>query len=117
MTCQNHTLSTPPTHKPGAAICERTGGEFVTLFVPFSTMILTSQGRMREVQRELDGLIKIENVGITSMDNVDGDFQFDLARIRAVNVVRGEVMEKYEEEEKGGGGDDSASRRYTSSSE
>ena len=46
------------------------------------------------------------------MDNVDGDFQFDLARIRAVNVVRGEVMEKDDEEEKGEGGDGSASRRY-----
>ena len=110
-------ITVPPTNGPGAAICERTGGEFVTLFIPFKTMLLTSQGRMREVQRELDGLIKIENVGITLMDNVDGDFQFDLATIRAVNVVRGEVMEKYEEEEKGGGGDDSASRRYASSSE
>mmetsp|Transcript_22489 Transcript_22489/g.64669 ORF Transcript_22489/g.64669 Transcript_22489/m.64669 type:complete len:358 (-) Transcript_22489:67-1140(-) len=111
-------ITVPPTHKPGAAICERTGGEFVTLFVPFNTMILTSQGRMREVQRELDGLIKIENVGITLMDNVDGDFQFDLARIRAVNVVQGEVIEKdQEEEKKNQDGDDSMSNRYASTSE
>ena len=91
-------ITVPATHGPEAAICERTGGDFVTLFIPFKTMLLTSQGRMREVQRELDGAIKIESVGITLMDNVDGNFQFDLARVRAVNVVGGSVMEKDEDE-------------------
>ena len=91
-------ITVPATHGPRAAICERTGGDFVTLFIPFNTMLLTSQGRMREVQRELDGQVKVENVGITLMDNVDGNFQFDLARIRAVNVVQGEVVEKGKED-------------------
>ena len=110
-------ITVPATHGPGAAICERTGGDFVTLFIPFNTMLLTSQGRMREVQRELDGAIKVENVGITLMDNVDGNFQFDLARIRAVNVIGGEVMEKDEEDVDNKEKDDSTAGRYGSTSE
>lgn len=110
-------ITVPATHGPGAAICERTGGDFVTLFIPFNTMLLTSQGRMREVQRELDGQVKVENVGITLMDNVDGNFQFDLARIRAVNVVQGEVVEKDEEDVDDKEKDDSTAGRYGSHSE
>ena len=110
-------ITVPATHEPGAAICERTGGDFVTLFIPFNTMLLTSQGRMREVQRELDGAIKVENVGFTLMDNVDGNFQFDLARIRAVNVVGGEVMEKDEENVDDKEKDNNTTGRYKSTSE
>ena len=107
-------ITVPATHGPGAAICERTGGDFVTLFIPFNSMLLTSQGRMREVQRELDGQVKVENVGITLMDNVDGNFQFDLARIRAVCVVQGEVVEKDEEDVDDKEKDDNTAGRYGS---
>mmetsp|Transcript_25369 Transcript_25369/g.54891 ORF Transcript_25369/g.54891 Transcript_25369/m.54891 type:complete len:343 (-) Transcript_25369:4-1032(-) len=92
-------ITVPPTHEKGSDdICPMTGGDFVTMVLPFKGFVLTSMGRMREVQRELDGAIKIENLGLTLMDGKDGDFQFDLARIRAVNYFDGVILGEYEEE-------------------
>lgn len=65
-----------------------TGGEFTRLFIPFTSFVLTANGRVRETQRKLDGGIRIESLGFTLMDEQDGDFCLDLARVRVVNYDR-----------------------------
>ena len=92
------TIAEPPTHPPGAIICDKTGGPFSKVILPFLSFVLTSGGRVREVQRKLDGRIKIETIGITLMDGEDGDFEFDLARIRAVNYFDGEILGEDDED-------------------
>jgi hypothetical protein len=67
--------------------------EWRTLILPFQGFALTALGRMRQIQRKLDGNVDIEYLGITLADGVDGDFEFDLARIRAVNCIGGRVIE------------------------
>ncbi len=88
-------INIPPTIEPGTKICPDTGGRFDRVVLLFQHFIVTSGGRMRARQRDLDTSIKIQSIGITLMDGVDGDFEFDLARIRAVNYddsgVIGEV--------------------------
>jgi hypothetical protein len=78
-------ISIPPTIPPGSEICQETGGKFNRSVLLFQHFIVTSAGRMRAKQRELDNSIKVQSIGLTLMDGSDGDFQFDLARIRAVN--------------------------------
>ena len=78
-------INVPPTHEPREEICPETGGKFDRVILLFQHFIVTSGGRMRATQRELDNSVRIQSIGLTLMDGVDGDFQFDLARIRAVN--------------------------------
>lgn len=65
---------------------------FQRLILPFKDFALTSRGRMRYTQRDLDGSVNIESIGLTLMDGKDGDFCFDLVSLRAVNIIGGEVV-------------------------
>lgn len=67
---------------------------FDTLVLPFEDFTLSKMGGTREVSRELDDKICIESVGVALMDGEDGDFQFDLARIRVVNLLDGKVYDE-----------------------
>lgn len=81
-----------PTYTNSSFICPETGGEYERLVLPFRSFVLTAFGRLRDVQRELDSSVEIEHIGFTLMDGRDGDFQFDLARIRAVNFDGRDVL-------------------------
>jgi len=70
-----------------------------TLVLPFNEFVLTALGGIRELQRSLDGNITIKYIGITVADGVDGDFMFDLARIRAVNYRYGHISGEENESE------------------
>mmetsp|Transcript_11493 Transcript_11493/g.29086 ORF Transcript_11493/g.29086 Transcript_11493/m.29086 type:complete len:304 (+) Transcript_11493:79-990(+) len=88
-------INIPPTIQPGSQICPKTGGKFDRVVFLFQHFVATAGGRLRARQRILDNSIKIQSIGITLMDGADGDFEFDLSRIRAVNYdetgVIGEV--------------------------
>ena len=78
-------INIPATHPDKSAICPETGGDFERLVLPFHKFVLTAYGRMRDYQRTLDNNVEVQHVGFTLMDGKDGKFEFDLARIRAVN--------------------------------
>ncbi|KAL3779020.1 hypothetical protein HJC23_011459 [Cyclotella cryptica] len=71
---------------------------FQRLILPFKGFTLTSRGRARHEQRDLDGAVSIESIGFTLMDGKDGDFTFDLVSVRAVNVLEGEIVGTLEDE-------------------
>lgn len=81
-------ISIPPTVKTSQRdnIDNHDGpGPFDQVVLLFHHFSVTSGGRMRTTQRVLDDRIRIQSVGFTLMDGLDGNFQFDLASIRAVN--------------------------------
>ena len=78
----------------GSEICPETGGRFDQVVLLFQHFVVTAGGRLRSRQRELDGTIRLQSIGLTLMDGADGDFQFDLARIRAVNYDERGVIER-----------------------
>jgi hypothetical protein len=62
---------------------------WITFSLPFHAFILTSEGRVREVQRPLDGMIRLKHIGITAVTEFEGkgaggDFRIDFGGIRAV---------------------------------
>jgi len=70
---------------------------FQRFILPFKDFALTSRGRLRLNQRDLDGAVNIDAIGFTLMDGVDGSFCFDLVSLRAVNVLQGEVVGNLED--------------------
>lgn len=66
---------------------------FSTVILPFLKFQNVFQGRVQGDPMELDDGIDLENIGITLMDGRDGEFQLDLASIRAVNFYGGAVIE------------------------
>lgn len=82
---QGHIQSTPEANTPRQGV-NSSSVSFDKFVLPFSSFRVTSRGRDRAIHRELDDNICIQSIGISLMDGQDGDFQFDLARIRAVNV-------------------------------
>jgi hypothetical protein len=76
---------------------ESSSGYFDTLVLPFTDFRLTALGRERELDRELDDNINIQSIGFTLMDGQNGDFCFDLARIRAVNLHEDKVFDPAKE--------------------
>lgn len=90
-------INVSATHPDEANICPETGGHFERLVLPFNKFALTAFGRLREVQRDLDTDVEVQNVGFGLMDGKDGKFQFDLSSIRAVNFdgqkIHGEAEE------------------------
>jgi len=89
-------IQIPPTATDPDAVFP---GNFRRVLIPFMSFIHTAAGRgIRVNQRKLDGAIFIENLGITLMDGVDGDFQFDLARLRVVNYKEGMVLGEDDED-------------------
>ena len=70
------------------------GGKFDKVVLLFQHFIVTAGGRLRARQRYLDNSIKIQSIGMTLMDGTDGDFEFDLSRIRAVNYDETGVIGK-----------------------
>mmetsp|Transcript_26867 Transcript_26867/g.73878 ORF Transcript_26867/g.73878 Transcript_26867/m.73878 type:complete len:315 (-) Transcript_26867:1327-2271(-) len=87
-------INVPPTITPGTQICHETGGKFDRLVFLFQHFVATAGGRLRATQRKLDNAVKIQSIGITLMDGVDGDFVLDLSRIRAVNYDENGVIGK-----------------------
>lgn len=91
-------INVPATHPGSSKICPDTGFGFERLVLPFNKFALTAFGRLRDIQRELDNDVEIIHIGFTLMDGQDGDFQFDLARIRAVNFdgysIRGDEIDE-----------------------
>ncbi|KAL3904745.1 MAG: hypothetical protein SGILL_009950, partial [Bacillariaceae sp.] len=76
-------LNVPPTtDRDVAGSNEDSFDKHVLLFQHF---MVTAGGKMRAKQRQLDNRIQLQAVNITLMDGNNGDFEFDLARIRAVN--------------------------------
>ena len=61
--------------------------EWKTLVLPFDDFALTAFGRLRAMQRPMreDG-VQLINIGFMIADGHDGDFRFDLAKIRAINL-------------------------------
>lgn len=78
-------INIPPTIATGTKVCQTTGGKFDRVIFLFKHFVATAGGRLKARQRSLDNSVKIQSIGITLMDGSDGNFQFDLSRIRAVN--------------------------------
>lgn len=78
-------INIPPTIEPGSQDCQVTGGKFDKVVFLFDHFVATAGGKLRARQRKLDNSVKIQSIGITLMDGTNGDFEFDLSRIRAVN--------------------------------
>jgi len=87
-------INIPPTNIPGTQVCQATGGKFDQVVFLFQHFSATGGGRLRARQRKLDNAVKIQSIGITLMDGVDGDFELDLSRIRAVNYDENGVIGK-----------------------
>jgi Complex I intermediate-associated protein 30 (CIA30) len=64
---------------------------FIQFVLPFTGFRLNVSGREHDFPI-LDTEIRIETIGVALMDGKDGDFQFDLLRVRAVNFYEDKLF-------------------------
>jgi len=82
---QGHIVTNQPASLPEEQQQPLSSQQWNTLYLPF---IEFGSGR-----RRLENKIRLESIGFTLMDGKNGPFQFDVARIRAVNFWEGCVWE------------------------
>ena len=70
---------------------------FQRVLLPFTKFLNTCNGRLREMPRRLDNGVDIKSIGFTLMDGLEGDFEFDLASVRAVNFHDGCILGEEDE--------------------
>jgi hypothetical protein len=51
--------------------------------LPFEKCMLTKEGRVSEIQRHLDGIVRLKNVGVLLADATEGEFRLDIMAMEA----------------------------------
>ena len=58
--------------------------EWQDVLLPFSQLLVTSAGRPRDVQRSLDGGVRITTLGLAIADDREGPFRIEVASVSSV---------------------------------
>mmetsp|Transcript_24550 Transcript_24550/g.48786 ORF Transcript_24550/g.48786 Transcript_24550/m.48786 type:complete len:238 (+) Transcript_24550:148-861(+) len=57
--------------------------QWMEVELPFENFMLTKEGRVSEIQRKLDGIVRLKNVGVLLADADEGEFRLDIMAIEA----------------------------------
>ncbi|GMH54308.1 hypothetical protein TrRE_jg4586 [Triparma retinervis] len=58
--------------------------EEMTVKLPFSNFMLTKEGRVSTHQRTMDGIVRLQNIGLLLADGREGDFDLEVIKIEAI---------------------------------
>jgi hypothetical protein len=79
-------INIPPTIPPDNLNHPENGRCFDKVVHLFQDFIVTAKGCMKAMQQKLDNCVKLESIGFTLMDSINGYFKFNCAQIWAVNL-------------------------------
>lgn len=72
--------------------------QFQRVLLPINEFLNTAKGRLRGFPRQLEYGVDIKSIGFTLMDGLNGDFELDLASIRAINFFDGLILGEEDED-------------------